>query len=89
MPTEAEAADTAKPTDSATTSHQEDKAEKQKNDLEHSSKKSSSETESEKSIANKAEAEDTTSKNQDRLQRFKALQARAVRKPRRWCLPSQ
>lgn len=83
MPTETEAANIAKPTDRAT----EDKAEKQQNDLEHSSKKSSSETESENLMANKAEAEDATSKNQDRLQRFKALQARAVRKPR-WCLPS-
>lgn len=80
MPTEAEAADMAKPT-GTTTSHQEDKAEKQQNDLEHSSKKSSPETVSENSIANKAETEDATSKNQDRLQRFKALQARAVRKP--------
>ncbi|EZF34852.1 pre-mRNA-splicing factor [Trichophyton mentagrophytes] len=73
MPTETEAANIAKPTDRAT----EDKAEKQQNDLEHSSKKSSSETESENLMANKAEAEDATSKNQDRLQRFKALQARA------------
>lgn len=88
MPTEAEAADTVKHTDGATRSHQEDKAEKQLND-QHSSKRCPTETESENLIANKAEAEDVTSKNQDRLQRFKALQARAVRKPLLWCLPSR
>lgn len=83
MPTEAEAVDMAKPADDATTSPQEDKTEKPQKDpqYEPSAKMNASETDnSENPIEKKTEAEDVASKNQDRLQRFKALQARAVSK---------
>ncbi|EFR03274.1 pre-mRNA-splicing factor syf2 [Nannizzia gypsea CBS 118893] len=76
MPTEIEAADIAKPADGT----QEDKTEKLQKDLEHepSPKKNDLETgESENLMEKKRDAEDAASKNKDRLQRFKALQARA------------
>lgn len=77
MPTEA--ADMTKPTNS-TTPLPLDQAEKPLKDVEHesSSHKKSSESETDKQIEDKEEDTDPASKNQDRLQRFKALQARAV-----------
>ncbi|KAM5467564.1 Pre-mRNA-splicing factor SYF2 [Microsporum audouinii] len=76
MPTEA--ADMTKPTNS-TTPLPLDQAEKPLKDVEHesSSHKKSSESETDKQIEDKEEDTDPASKNQDRLQRFKALQARA------------